>query len=65
MKYYVEAYDANNYQILGNLDGQAVLRVRNYKRTKHYKNLRTLRTHRVTYYKIVTENGHIVETLIK
>jgi hypothetical protein len=49
MKYYVEAYDANNYQILGNLDGQAVLRVRNYKRTKHYKNLRTLRTHRVTY----------------
>ncbi len=65
MKYYVEAYDANNYQILGNLDGQAVLRVRNYKRTKHYKSLRTLRTHRVTYYKIVTESGHIVETLIK
>jgi len=39
--------------------------VRNYKRTKHYKNLRTLRTHRVTYYKIVTESGHIVETLTK
>ena len=63
--YYVEAYDSNDRQILGNLDGQTVLRVRNYKRTKHYKNLRTLRTHRVTYYKIVTESGHIVETLIK
>ena len=65
MKYYVEAYDSNDRQVLGNLDGQTVLRVRNYKRTKHYKNLRTLRTHRVTYYKIVTESGHIVETLIK
>jgi len=63
--YYVEAYDSNDRQVLGNLDGQTVLRVRNYKRTKHYKNLRTLRTHRVTYYKIVTESGHIVETLIK
>ena len=65
MKYYVEAYDSNDRQVLGNLDGQTVLRVRNYKRTKHYKNLRTLRTHRVTYYKIVTESGRIVETLIK
>ena len=63
MKYYVEAYDSNDHQVLGNLDGQAVLRVRNYKRTKHYKNLRTLRTHRVAYYKIVAVDGHIVETL--
>ena len=63
MKYYVEAYDSNDRQVLGNLDGQTVLRVRNYKRTKHYNNLRTLRTHRVTYYKIVTESGRVVETL--
>jgi hypothetical protein len=37
--------------------------VRNYKRTKHYKNLRTLRTPRVSYYKIVAVDGRIVETL--
>lgn len=61
--YYVEAYDLNDRQILGNLDGQTVLRVRNYKRTKHYKNLRTLRTHRVSYYNIVAVDGRIVETL--
>lgn len=61
--YYVEAYDLNDRQILGNLDGQTVLRVRNYKRTKHYRNLRTLRTHRVSYYNIVAVDGRIVETL--
>jgi hypothetical protein len=61
--YYVEAYDSNDRQILGNLDGQTVLRVRNYKRTKHYRNLRTLRTHRVSYYNIVAVDGRIVETL--
>ena len=61
--YYVEAYDSSDRQILGNLDGQTVLRVRNYKRTKHYKNLRTLRTHRVSYYNIVAVDGRIVETL--
>jgi hypothetical protein len=45
------------------IEGQAVLRVRNYKRTKHYNNLRTLRTHRVSYYKIVTESGRVLETI--
>jgi hypothetical protein len=61
--FYIEAFDAQDRPVLGNLDGQAVLRVRNYKRTKHYKNLRTLRTHRVTYYKIVTESGRVMEVL--
>jgi len=42
--------------------GQAVLRVRNFKRTKHYNRLRTLRTHRVSYYRIVTNNGCVIET---
>jgi hypothetical protein len=44
--------------------GQAVLRVRNYKRTKHYNNLRNMRTHRVSYYKIVAVDGRIVETML-
>ena len=45
------------------IEGQAVLRVRNYKRTKHYNRLRTMRTHRVSYYKIVTESGRVLETI--
>jgi hypothetical protein len=65
MKYYVEAYDSNDRQVLGNLDGQTVLRVRNYKRTKHYNWLRENkgRNPRVSYYRIVTNNGCVIETL--
>jgi hypothetical protein len=63
MKYYVEAYDSSDRPILGNMDGQTVLRVRNYKRTKHYNRLRTMRTHRVSYYKIVAESGRVLETI--
>lgn len=45
--------------------GQAVLRVRNYKRTKHYNWLRETkgRNPRVSYYRIVTNNGCVIETL--
>jgi hypothetical protein len=61
MKYYIEAFDSSDRPILGNLDGQTVLRVRNYKRTKHYNYLRTTRTPRVSYYKVVTESGRVME----
>ena len=42
--------------------GQAVLRVRNYKRTKHYKEMRIPkgRTPRVAYYQVV--KGRILES---
>ena len=59
--FYIEAFDSSDRPILGNLDGQTVLRVRNYKRTKHYNYLRTARTPRVSYYKVVTGNGHVME----
>jgi hypothetical protein len=47
------------------IEGQAVLRVRNYKRTKHYNGLRENkgRNPRVSYYRIVTNNGCVIETL--
>lgn len=39
MKHYVEAYQADGSQILGNLDGQAVLHAKDPRRTKHFKRL--------------------------
>ena len=56
MRYIIEAYDENDRQVLGNLDGQVILtKVRNYRLTKHYKSLRTRRTlyNRVKYYNIL------------
>lgn len=64
MTHYVEAYDENNEQILGNLDGQTVLRAKNYRRTAHYKALvsGTLKaSKRVAYWRIVDELGNPVE----
>jgi hypothetical protein len=68
-KYYVEAYYEDGGQILGNCDGQAVLRCRNFRRTKYYKYLRDkvsrgAQPKRVSYYKIVAENGNVLETII-
>lgn len=47
--------------------GQAVLRMRNYKRTKMYQHLREVkgRNPRVSYYQIVTDGGRILETPTK
>lgn len=66
MKFYVEAYDENDQQILGNLDGQTVLRAKNYQRTAHYKALvnDTIRvSNRVTHWRIVTESGKTLEVV--
>ena len=62
-KLYIEAYYENGGQKLGNLDGQGVLRAKFYKRTKHYKALRTFPTlnNCTAFYKIVTEDGRLVE----
>lgn len=58
MKYYVEAYDANDNQLLGNLDGQGVIVAKDFRRTKHYKSLSTFKTlnNRVAYYLITSGN---------
>jgi len=63
MKVYVEAYDKDDNQILGNLDGQSVINVIDFKRTNIYKRLRdTPATDlslngRVVLYKFVNESG--------
>jgi hypothetical protein len=56
MRYYVEAYDKNDNQIFGNLDGQGVIVAQDFRRTKHYKSLSTRKTlnNRVAYYKITS-----------
>lgn len=68
-KYYLEAYYSDGRQILGNGDGQMVLRCRNYRRTKYYKYIkdrvaRGRQPKRVSYYKIVADNGRVLETII-
>lgn len=65
MKTYVEAYYADGSPLLGNLDGQTMMRARNYKRTKHYRALRYRleREHKVAYYQIIAEDGRVLETI--
>jgi len=65
MKVYVEAYDSNNKQILGNLDGQGVIHAKQFRRTLHFKSLPTFSTlnNRVKYYDIVTRNGVLLATV--
>lgn len=70
MRYYVEAYYEDGREILGNMDGQASIKCRNIRRTKHYRHLRDViassnRHPKVAYYKIVDANGHILETLYR
>lgn len=67
MTYYIEAYDKTGSQILGNLDGQNVLRVNNYKRTRAYKQLTNKlprpRYNRVFYW-IIYKDNKLVEKII-
>jgi hypothetical protein len=68
-KVYLEAYRADGTQILGNMDGQAVIRARRYERTLAYKNavLRVANYHqrggRVASYKVVDEAGRLLEVI--
>lgn len=65
MKVYIEAYDANNKQILGNLDGQGVINAKQFRRTMHFKSLSTFSTlnNKVKYYDIVTVNDVLLATV--
>lgn len=65
MRVYIEAYDGWNNQVLGNLDGQAAINVKNYRRTKHYKALPTFRAlnNYIKYYHIVTAEGQLLESV--
>lgn len=69
-RFYVEAYNEDGLQLLGNLDGQRSWEGKDYKRTAWYKALPQLRTlnDRVQLYKIVRESGRdnyiVCETVV-
>lgn len=67
MTYYIEAFRKDGSQILGNLDGQNALRVRDYKRTRAYKQLIN-KLPRPAYknvaYWLITKDNTVVEKLI-
>jgi hypothetical protein len=59
----IEAYDAKGQQILGNMDGQTILRgYKDFRRTKAYKRLKALPKEKLSLngravrYRIVCEN---------
>lgn len=67
MKYYIEAFDVEGRQILGNLNGQAVIQARKPWLTKSYKILRdpTRRPAwpRVWFWRLVREDGTPLEEI--
>ncbi len=66
---YIECFHKDGTQILGNLDGQAVLRCKNYKHTNAYKRLFKIVKNpkwmngKVNEARVVTESGHILEVI--
>jgi hypothetical protein len=69
MKVYIECFRADGSQILGNCDGQAVIRAKNYRRTLAYKHLAEVVGNpkwmggKVAFARVVTESGQILETV--
>ena len=70
MKLYIECFRADGSQILGNLDGQAVIRTQNYRRTHAYKRLAEIVGNpkwmqgKVAFARVVTADGRILETVL-
>lgn len=66
-KFYIEAFDAENNQILGNCDGQAVLDCIQPQRTKYIKSLSSGMSRplygRVKYWRIVSSNGQCFDCI--
>lgn len=64
MPYYITAFDADDRQILGNLDGQSCLRFRRPERTADWRNLGTsIRvSSRVKYWRLETAEGKTLLT---
>lgn len=68
---YIEAFNSNNQQILGNLDGQTIINSNNYKQHPLYKKLITSSRFtlslngKVTKYHITNQKGTILEIIKK
>lgn len=67
MRYYVKAYNGQDRQILGNLDGQGVICARYIQRTAHYKMLisgtNRPRWAQIKFWKIVDERDNEVNRI--
>ena len=69
MKYYIECYYQDGKPILGNLDGQAVMNCKNYKRTNAYKRIHKIvgnlnhMNGKVAFARIISEDFTILETI--
>lgn len=68
----IEAYDKEGKQILGNGDGQALLRgFKDYKRSNAYKRVKSLSRHdlsldgRVAFYLVKNGQGELLEEIVK
>lgn len=63
-RYYIESFDADGQQILGNLDGQAALgEPRQPQRCHAWAHLGTYKRplfRRVSAWRLVTDSGHVV-----
>lgn len=65
MKVWIEAFHPDATQILGNGDGQGPITAANYKRTQHYKNVRAGKvSRRPAMYRVVTDNGEVLEMFV-
>ncbi len=69
MRLYIECFHADGKQILGNLDGQAVIDAIYYKRTNAYKRLAKIvgnpkwMNGKVVEARVVTPDGKILEVI--
>ena len=67
MRFYIEAYDINNSQILGNLDGQAAFSAVNPTKTKHWKKLYVrdrIKYNRVHRWHLVNAKNELLATCV-
>lgn len=67
--FYICAFHSGGGEILGNLDGQTIIRANSYRRTKHYKHLKGNaqagwpRWSIPAYWEVSTNTGQVVETI--
>jgi hypothetical protein len=62
MRYYIEAFDADGRQVLGNLDGQAALgRCKQPQKCKAWTDLPNIRcSSRIRSWRLVDDNGRVI-----
>ena len=62
-KVWIEAYWIDGNPMLGNGDGQGCIVAKDYRRTAHYRAVRSGRFSRPAYWRVVDDNGRRLETI--